>query len=103
MVPLAVFYIHIVAAAGVFSRRFQEEGFVEGTLAVFFMALLFFVGWTMSGFILALLVDQEGFGQFMDRDALSLVVLTLGELIFYYFFTRDARRRQRATATTHTP
>jgi len=50
MIPLVVFYIHIVALAAVFTRRWQEEGTGEGILAVFFMALIFFVGWGISSF-----------------------------------------------------
>ncbi len=86
MIPLVVFYIHVVALAAVFTKRWQEEGTGEGVLAVFFMALIFFVGWGISGFILKLLVDQAGFGPGLDRDALSLLLLTIVEGGFYYVF-----------------
>jgi hypothetical protein len=86
MIPLVVFYIHVVALAAVFTKRWQEEGTGEGVLAVFFMALIFFVGWGISGFILKLFVDQAGFGPGLDRDALSLLLLTIVEGGFYYVF-----------------
>jgi hypothetical protein len=86
MIPLVVFYVHTVALAAVFTRRWQEEGTGEGVLAVFFMALIFFVGWGISSFILKLCVDQAGFGPGLDRDALSLLLLTIVEGVFYYVF-----------------
>jgi hypothetical protein len=86
MIPLLVFYVHIVAIAAVFTRRWQEEGTGEGILAVFFMALIFFVGWGISSFVLKLFTDQAGFGPGLDRDALSLLLLTLVEGGFYYVF-----------------
>ena len=89
MVPLLVFYIHIVAAAAAFTKRWQDEGLVEAFLAVFFMALIFFVGWSMSSFLLKLIVDQQGLGEILNRDALSLLFLTAAESVFYYFYLRQ--------------
>ena len=86
MIPLVVFYIHVVALAAVFTKRWQEDGTGEGVLAVFFMALIFFVGWGISSFILKLFMDQAGFGPGLDRDALSLLLLTIVEGGFYYVF-----------------
>lgn len=89
MIPLLVFYVHIVAVAAVFTKRWQDEGLVEAFLSVFFLALIFFVGWSMTSFILKFFVDQEGLGQFMDRDAMALLLLTVAEAVFYYFYLRD--------------
>ena len=91
MIPLAVFYAHIVVVAAGFTKRYQEEGIAEGFLAVFFVALIFFVGWSISSFLLKFLIEPEGFGPWMDRDALSLLVLTCAEAIFYFFFLRDEK------------
>jgi hypothetical protein len=88
MIALIVFYAHIVGAAGGFTKRWQEEGTGEGFLTLFFMGLIFFVGWSMSSFIVKLLLPPEGFGTFFDRDAASLVLLTAMEIVFYYFYLR---------------
>jgi hypothetical protein len=94
MVILLVFYIHVVAAAVAFTKRWQEGDWKEGLLAVGFIVLIFVVGWQMATFLVKLVFDQRGFGTWLDRDALSLVLLTLMEGIFYFFQTR----RKKTTA-----
>jgi hypothetical protein len=93
VIPLLVFYLHIVAVATAFTKRWQEEGLTEGALAVFFMGLIFFVGWSMTSFVMKLVMSREGLGRFFDRDAASLLLLTLAEGVFYYFYLRDEGRR----------
>jgi hypothetical protein len=88
MVPLIVFYLHIVGSAAAFTRRWQEDGLSEGILAVFFVALIFFVGWGMTSFIMKIFMPPEGFGAFFDRDSAALALLTLLESVFYYFYLR---------------
>jgi len=92
MVELLVFYIHIVAVVTMFTKRWQEENLSEGFLVVFFMVLIFFVGWSITTFLMKLLVEKEGLGMFFDRDAASLLLLTIGESILYYFYLRDGRK-----------
>jgi hypothetical protein len=89
MIALVIFALHIVGLAGAFTRRWQEEGWGEGLLAVFFMGLIFFVGWSITSFVAKLLIDQEGFGPWLDRDAFSLLLLTLAESVFYFVFLRN--------------
>lgn len=92
MVELFVFYIHIVAVATMFTKRWQEENLSEGLLVVVFMVLIFFVGWSITTFLMKLLLEKEGPGMFFDRDAASLLLLTIGESILYYFYLRDEKK-----------
>jgi hypothetical protein len=97
MIPLAVFYIHIVGIAAGFTKRWQEDGVGEAFLAVFFIGLIFFVGWSITSFLLKLVMEQQGLGAFLDRDAASLLLLTAAEVVFYYFyFRKDASLRTRS-------
>lgn len=98
MVEVVVFYVHIVAFAAAFTKRWQDEGVTEGFLAVFFMALIFFVGWSMTSFVAKWIVAEEGFGPLLDRDAFSLLLLTVAEAVFYYFYLKTGRTGA-ATAT----
>ncbi|MBI5472871.1 MAG: hypothetical protein HY961_11050 [Ignavibacteriae bacterium] len=92
MVPLVIFYLHIVMVSAVFTKRYQAEGAGEGFLAVFFMALIFFVGWAMASFIMRLVMPQEGLAIWFDRDAASLLLLTVAEAILYYFYFKDEKK-----------
>ena len=96
MIPLLVFYIHIVAAAAAFTKRWQDEGLAEGSLAVFFLALIFFVGWSITSFVLKFFVDQDGLSEWLDRDAMALLLLTAAEAVFYYFYLKEEPERNRA-------
>jgi len=88
MIPLLVFYVHVVAIAAMFTKRWQDEGLTEGILAVLFMGLIFFVGWSISSYILKFFMGQEGMGFLLDRDAASLLLLTAGEAVLYYYYFR---------------
>jgi hypothetical protein len=92
MIPLFVFFVHIVAFAAIFTKRWQDEGIGEGLLGVMFALLIFFVGWSMAAFIIKLVMQPEGFGKWFDRDAASLLSLTVAEGIFYYFYFRNDRK-----------
>jgi hypothetical protein len=100
MIEVAVFYIHGIAAIAAFTKRWQDEGFGEGILGVAFMALIFSVGWTITTFIVRLLTPEKGFSKAFDRDALSLLLLTIGEAIFYYFYLKESATQRPAPAHT---
>ena len=93
MVPLLVFYIHILGITGAFTSEYQKEGLGPGILFVGFVLLIFSVGWSISSFLLKYLIDAPGFGIWLNRDALSLVLLTAGEGLFYYFYFRESHKR----------
>lgn len=92
MIPLLIFYIHIVGIAGAFTSEYQKEGLGAGFLAVGFFVLIFSVGWSISTFLLKYLIDAPGFGIWFNRDALSLILLTIAEVCFYFFYFKDSSR-----------
>lgn len=94
MVTLFVFYIHTIAAVYAFTDQYQEEGVGAGTLAVAFMAIIFSVGWSISTFVLKYLMSEKGFGIYLNRDAISLVLLTIGEGVFYYFYLKGSMKKK---------
>jgi len=93
MITLFVFYLHTIAAVTAFTKRWQDGGWGEGLLGIAFIALIFSVGWSITAFILALIVEKKGFGIWFDRDAMSLALLTLLEAGFYYAQVRKKRGR----------
>jgi hypothetical protein len=90
MIEVTVFYLHAIAAVTAFTKRWQDEGFGEGILSVAFMALIFSVGWTITTFVVRLLAPEKGFSRVFDRDALSLLLLTIVEGVFYYFYLKES-------------
>ncbi|MBI1804880.1 MAG: hypothetical protein HY033_11695 [Ignavibacteriae bacterium] len=93
MVTLFIFYLHTIAAVALFTKRWQEGDLKEASLAVLFMLLIFSVGWSMSAFIMNFLIEEKGFGLWLDRNALALVLLTFLEAIFYYLQTQRKKRK----------
>ncbi len=93
MIPLLIFYLHIIGLTAAFTSEYQKEGTSAGFLTVGFMILIFSVGWSISTFILKYVISEEGFGIWLNRDALSLLLLTLGEIFFYIFYFRDAAKK----------
>ena len=89
MISLFVFFLHILAVVAVFTKQWQDEGVVAGFLSVFFMSLIFFVGWSVSSFVMKLFMSQQGLAAWFDRDAASLLLLTAAEVVFYYFYFRE--------------
>jgi len=79
MITLFIFYLHTVAAATLFTVHWQEEGLKGGLMAVGFLVLIFSVGWPMSTIILKFFVPPGGIAPWLDRDALSLLLLTVVE------------------------
>ena len=98
MVALFVFYAHVIAAAALFTKRWQDGDLKEGILAVVFLALIFSVGWSMSTVILKVFVSEKGFAVWLDRDALSLLLLAVGEALFFAAQMKRKANRARGDA-----
>lgn len=96
MIPLILLYLHVLGAAAAFTTEYQKDGTAAGLLSVGFFVLIFSVGWSISSFILRYVMEAPGFGSWLDRDALSLVVLTIGEALFYYFYFSDRSKHSAA-------
>ncbi len=92
MIPLLIFYIHIVGITAAFTSEYQKEGLSAGFLSVGFFVLIFSVGWSISSFFLKYLIGPPGFGIWLNRDTLSLVILTVCEGFFYFYYFKDSKK-----------
>ncbi len=101
MIEVGIFYLHTLAAIAAFTKRWQDEGLGEGILGVAFMGLIFSVGWTISTFCVRFLTPEKGFSRIFDRDALSLIFLTIGEAVFYYFYLKETNPPPAPASTDH--
>ena len=96
MIPLLIFYMHVIGFTAAFTAEYQKEGLSHGILTVGFMVLIFSVGWSISSFFLKYLMSQEGFSLWLNRDAISLLLLTVGEAFFYYFYFKGDKKKSTA-------
>ncbi len=98
MIPVLIFYIHVVFLVYLFTKNFTEENFLSGFLSVLFVVIIFSVGWTISEFIMSIFMESKGLGLLFPRAAFSLLMLTIMELIFYKFYFKKKAIKQTKAA-----
>ncbi len=99
MIAAIIFSIHLIFALVVFSKKWQDENITSAFLNIGLIAILFSIGWTITGMISQAIMSPKGFGFYFDRDAFSLTILTAAEYFFYkiYYsnlFTEDGKEKQ---------
>ena len=98
MITAFIFFIHFIFATYIFTKKWQEESITQAWMNIGLIVILFSVGWTITGMISKLLMSQNGFGVYFDRDAFSLALLTIIEFFFYKFYysspTEDGKEKQ---------
>jgi len=90
MIPVLVFWLHITAGVYLFSKKYYEETLGEAFLSVAFAGIIFTAGWTLSSFIINFTFGSKGLSKTFNGDSLSLILLTLLEIIFYHFWFRKS-------------
>ncbi len=104
MIAAIIFLIHFLAGVYAFVK-YKKEGIGEGLLAAAFVVIIFSVGWTMSTMISKLLYPSTLAASWVAQlqgtrlsrllakeltiDTFSLVLLTFGELVFYYYYLQS--------------
>lgn len=88
MIPVFIFYIHVIFLVYLFTKNYINENFVSGFLSILFVIIIFSVGWTLCEFIMSRFMKPEGLSLLFPRYAFSLVLLSIMELIFYKFYFR---------------
>jgi hypothetical protein len=89
MIAALIFFGHLVFSLVVFTKKWQDEKLSAGLMNIALIGILFAVGWSISGMIAKALMEPKGFGFFFDRDTFSLVILTIGEYLFYRMYYSD--------------
>ncbi len=91
MIPVMIFWIHIVGGVYLFVKRYCEETLGEAFLSLGFAAIVFTAGWTLSSFVIRLAFGQKGISEILNSDSLSLILLTLLEAVFYRLWFRKSK------------
>ena len=89
MITAIIFFAHFIFTLIIFTKKWQDEGSSAAWMNVGLIVILFAVGWTVTGMIAKILMEQEGLGIHFDRDTFSLTLLTIMEVFFYRFYYKD--------------
>ncbi len=89
MITAFIFFAHLIFALVIFTKKWQEESVNAGFLNLALIAILFSVGWTITGIIAKLIMEPKGLGIQFDRDTFSLTILSIAEYFFYKFYYKE--------------
>ena len=89
MISALIFFLHLIFALIIFTKKWQNEGIKSGFLNLALIFILFAVGWSITGIIAKAVMQEKGFGLYFDRDTFSLTLLTIGEIFFYSFYYKE--------------
>lgn len=89
MISAIIFFAHFIFTLIIFTNKWQDEGLSSAWMNVGLIVILFAVGWTVTGIIAKIIMEQEGLGIHFDRDTFSLTLLTIMEVFFYRFYYSD--------------
>ncbi len=89
MIIAFIFFIHLIFALVIFTKKWQEENTSTAFLNIALIGILFAVGWSITGIIAKLIMEPQGLGTFFDRDTFSLLLLTIGEYFFYRIYYKE--------------
>jgi hypothetical protein len=116
LIPVLVFFAHAIFAVWAFAKSYQTDGIVQAFLNVFFIVILFTVGWTISDLLVGFIVSDvgyeillptnglsmfflkltgfikvygNGYGRLTPKDSVSLLFLTTIEIFFYRFYFKQ--------------
>lgn len=89
MISAFIFFLHFLFALLIFTKKWQQEGLSFAFLNMGLIAILFTVGWSITGMVLKLFLEPEGLGFYLTRDDFSLVILTIAEYFFYRIYYKE--------------
>ncbi len=89
MITAIIFALHFIFLMIIFTYKWQEESIGSGFINVALVLVLFAVGWSITGMVVKLFFEPEGFGIYFDRDTISLSILTMIEYFFYRFYYNE--------------
>ena len=89
MISAFVFFLHFLFALLIFTKKWQQESLLFAFLNLGLIAILFTVGWSITGMISKLFMEPEGLGSYLTRDDFSLTLLTIAEYFFYRMYYKE--------------
>lgn len=86
MIQLLIYHLHIIGALYAFTKNWQGRGLKDAFLSVMIIGLLFAIGWALTGTLAYTLVPWSWNDTEFNRDTISLLMLLIPEIFFFYFY-----------------
>lgn len=86
MIELFIFYLHVLAGLYAFTKNWQSLSAKDGFLAVTVFALMFTIGWALTGTLSYKIYPTAWDTIYFNHNTLSLVLLAIPESFFFYHF-----------------
>ena len=91
MIDLLIFFLHAWAWTYAFYITKKYDNVKSAFLAVALLALVFLIGWVITGAISQMIWQYEWSGEWFTGDTLSLVLLVYPEWYFFKKFILESR------------
>ncbi|HAW08563.1 MAG TPA: hypothetical protein DCW42_05240 [Bacteroidetes bacterium] len=93
MIDLLIFHINIIVAIYAFTKNWQKGSTKDGVLAILLIGLIFTIGWALTASFAYAIWPKKWNTLYFTHDTLSLVLLFIPEIFFFYhFFFNDKSR-----------
>lgn len=89
MIIAFIFLLHIFFLIYVFIKRLKTDSVGIAFQNAIFIIIIFSVGWTLISFVINLLIEPAGFGKLFNRNTISLSILTIVEIYFYWNYYKN--------------
>lgn len=86
MIEIFIFHLHIIGVLYAFTKNWQRRSLKDGFLSVAVLLLVFSIGWALTGSVAYAIYPKSWNSPYFSHDTLSLVMLTIPEIIFFYFY-----------------
>ncbi len=93
MVSAIIFLLHALFIITVFWLKWKREELSSGFINVAFIVIIFSIGWPIATMITkAIVPDYSFFTKDFNMDTVALLILTIAEIPFYWFYYKDIRK-----------
>jgi len=86
MIDLLIFHINIIVALYAFTKNWQKGSTKDGILAILLIGLIFTIGWALTASLAYAIWPKSWNNLYFTHDTLSLVMLFIPEVFFFYHF-----------------
>ena len=96
MIDLFIFHINLIVALYAFTKNWQKGSTKDGILAILLIGLIFTIGWALTASLAYAIWPKAWDSLYFTHDTLSLVMLFIPEVFFFYYFFLNDKPKSKA-------